>query len=95
MALHRANEDPDIAMHSQTLSRERMQRNRQKVLSIDEAMFIFHAKIREGPDCVCAVCHRMMYRSGVVVYNRSNYLKGDVAMLELVYSTEYVCPDGK
>ena len=42
-----------------------------------------------------SVCHRMMYRLGVVVYSRDNYCKGDPTMLESVYSFEYVCTDGR
>ncbi len=68
--------------------------NRHKVLSIDEAMLLFRAKIKHGPDYVCTVCHRMMYRLVVVVYSRDNYCKGDPTILESVYSFEYVCTDG-
>ncbi len=63
----RANEDVESSINRVTQSRLRMQQTRHKLLSIDEAMSVFHAKIKEGPDYVCTVCHRMMYRLGVVV----------------------------
>ena len=58
-------------------------------------MLVFQAKIKEGPDYVCTVCHRMMYKLGVVVYSRCTYCKGDPTILESVYSCEYVCADGR
>ena len=45
------------------------------MLSIDEAIDVFRLKIRKGPDFVCTVCHRMMYRLGVLPYNRLIYTK--------------------
>ena len=90
----RATEDVVSSINRITQSRLCMQGTRHKVLSIDEAMLAFHAKIKEGPDYICTVCHRMMYRLGVVVYSRDNYCKHDPTMLELVYSFEYVCADG-
>ena len=95
MASVRTNVDVESSMNRVTQSRFRMQQTRHKLLSIDEAMLVFHAKIKEGPDYVCTVCHCMMYRLGVVVYSRDNYCKGDPTILELVYSFEYVCADGR
>ena len=95
MASLRTNEDVESLINRVTQSRFRMQQSRHKLLSIHEAMLVFHAKIKEGPDYVCTVCHRMMYMLGVVVYSRDNYCKGDPTMFELVYSFEYVCTDGR
>ena len=89
MASLRATEDVVSSINRITQSRLCMQGTRHKVLSIDEAMLAFHAKIKEGPDYVCTVCHRMMYRVGVVVYSRNKYCNGDpTMMLESVYSFE-------
>ena len=95
MKLLRLNDSVESSNKRATQSRLCMQRNRHKLLSIDEAMLAFHAKIKEGPDYVCTVCHRMMYRVGVVMYSRDNYCKSDPSILELVYSFEYVCADGR
>ena len=95
MASVRTNEDVESSINRVTQSRLRMQQSRHKLLSIDEAMLAFHAKIKEGPDYVCTVCHRMMYKLGVVVYSRDNYCKGDLSILELVNSFEFVCADGR
>ena len=94
MASLRASEDVQSSIRRKTQSRLCMEQSRHKVLLIDEAMLVFHAKIKEGPDYVCTVCHRMMYRSGVRVYSRSNYCKGDQHVLESIFSIEYVCSDG-
>ena len=55
MASLRGNEDTNSVMVTQ--SHLRMQHNRSGVLSIPEAMLVFHTKIKEGPDFVCTVCH--------------------------------------
>ena len=54
----------------------------------------FLSKIRVGPEYVCTVCHRMMYSSNVVPFNRHKYTKGSPEMLDSVFSVMYVCPDG-
>ena len=95
MASLRANENVESSIKRATQSRLCKQQARHKLLSIDEAILAFHAKIKEGHDYVCTVCHRMMYRLGVVVYSRDNYCKGDPIMLESVYYCEYVCADGR
>ena len=94
MASLRASEDVQSSIRRKAQSRLCMEQSRHKVLLIDEAMLVFHAKIKEGPDYVCTVCHRMMYRSGVCVYSRSNYCKSDQHVLESIFATEYVCSDG-
>ena len=94
MASLRASEDVQSSIRRKAQSRLCMERSRHEVLLIDEAMLVFHAKIKEGPDYVCTVCHRMMYRSGVRVYSRSNYCKGDQHVLESIFAIEYVCSDG-
>ena len=95
MTLLRSNEDPETSARRINESRVRMAKSRNRLLSVNEAIESFHSKIREGPDCVCTVCHRMMYREGVLVYNRYNYQKGSDSMLESVFKMEYVCLDGK
>ena len=94
MALLRANESPEVSEQRRAQNRLHMSANRNKILSIDEAASIFFMGIKEGPDYVCTVCHRMMYRLGVCPYNRLNYHKCSADMLESVFSMEYVCSDG-
>ena len=67
---------------------------RHKVLSVEQAILDFYAIIKEVPDFVCTVCHRMMYRLAVCSYDRLKYIKGDEQMLQCVHSMEYVCSDG-
>ena len=94
MASLRANQSPEVSEQCRAQNRLHMSANRNKQLSIDEAVCIFFMGIKEGPDCVCTVCHRMMYRLGVCPYNRLNYHKCSADMLQTVFSMEYVCSDG-
>ena len=95
MASLRASESPEAASTRKEQNRICMTRTRNRVLSIDEVIDGFCLKIRQGPDFVCTVCHRMMYRLGVLSYNRLNYTKASDSLLELVFSNEYVCSDGR
>ena len=94
MALLRGTASPEDSIRRTNQSRVAMSVNRSRVLSIAEAIAIFHSNIREGPNFVCAVCHRMMYRLGVLQYKRHKYTKGSSEMLQSVHSMEYVCTDG-
>ena len=71
-----------------------MRARRNRTLTIDETISAFLSKIRVGPEYVCTVCHRMMYSSNVVPFNRDKYTKGNHETLESVFSVMYVCPDG-
>ena len=42
-----------------------------------------------GPDFVCTVCHRMMYKQNVVPCNTSKYTKASNDLLEQVFCTKY------
>ena len=66
MASLRASESPETALKRKEQSWICMSSIRNRVLSIDEAIDRFRLKIRQGPDFVCTVCHRMMYRLGVL-----------------------------
>ena len=95
MASLRASEPPEAALKRKEQSWICMSRKRNMVLSIDEAIDCFCLKIRKGPDFVCTVCHRMMYRLGVLPYNRLNYTRASNNLLQLVLSNEYACSDGR
>ena len=71
-----------------------MRARRNRTLTIDETISAYLSKIRIGPEYVCTVCHRMMYSSNVVPFNRDKYTKGSPEMLHSVFSVMYVCPNG-
>lgn len=41
-----------------------------------------------GPDFVCTVCHRMMYKQNVIPANKCKYTKANYELLERVFCTE-------
>ena len=94
MASLRASESPHVSSKRKLQSRDCVIVKRCKVLSLEQAILDFYAIIKEGPDFVCTVCHRMMYRLAVCSYNRLKYIKGDEQMLQCIHSMEYVCSDG-
>jgi hypothetical protein len=58
-------------------------------VSIDSAISMFHSKIQCGPDYVCTVCHRMLYKSSVVLLNESKFVNNHV--FETVINEKYKC----
>ena len=66
-------------------------------ISVESVIANFHVKCKSGPDFVCTICHRMMYRKSVVPCNRSKYTKATIEVLEKVFAKEfeYVCADGR
>ncbi|XP_058488933.1 uncharacterized protein LOC131462026 isoform X3 [Solea solea] len=61
---------------STRLSRDKMAKLKTaKALTIEDASRAFHERIKEGPTCVCCVCHRLMYRRTVVRFNQNKYNK--------------------
>ena len=61
-----------------------MRAHRYRTLTIDEIISAFLSKIRIGPEYDCTVCHRMMYSSNVVSFNRDKYTKGSPKKLECI-----------
>ena len=68
---------------------------RNQTVSFETAITTFYAAVNEGPDYVCTVCHRIMYRVSVVMYRRHNYTKCSEDVLQSAYSLEYTSIDGK
>ena len=73
-----------------------MEQNRSNVatqrafsISIDNAIASFHREVKIGPDYVCTVCHRMMYRQNVLLCNKYKYTKANTELLEQVFCADY------
>ena len=94
MANARAIETSEASQNRKSQNAVSMRARRNRTLTIDETISTFLSKIRVGPEYVCTVCHRMMYSSNVVPFNRHKYTKGSPEMLHSVFSVMYVCPDG-
>ena len=91
-----------IAYESSLISNQRKAKDaafkrcvRNPSMTINDAISNFLTKIRLGPDFVCTVCHRMMYFTNVVSFDRNKYNKGSPEMLEKIFSFRHVCPDHK
>ena len=94
MANARAIETSEASQNRKSQNTVSMRAHRNRTLTIDETISAFLSKIRVGPEYVCTVCHRMMYSSNVMPFNKHKYTKGGPEMLDTVFSVMYVCPDG-
>ena len=43
-------------------------------INIDNTITLFTSKVQCGPEYVCTVCQRMLYKSSVIVFNESKYM---------------------
>nr|XP_043887278.1 uncharacterized protein LOC122772982 isoform X2 [Solea senegalensis] len=69
-----AAETPE--QRSTRLSRDTMAKLKTaNALTTEDASRAFSERIKEGPTCVCCVCHRLMYRKTVVRFNQDKYNK--------------------
>ena len=95
----RVNQSSEQILHRQQQNREHMASVRAakkaKDESVQQAIVSFHSDIKNGPDCVCTCCHRLMYRS-VILCNPAKYSKCSNDLLNVVFSPDlrYVCDSG-
>ena len=64
-------------------------------VSIDCAISSFLSKIRSGPEFVCCVCHRLMYKSCVNVLNVDKYEKANEQVVENALKYQRMSFDSK
>ena len=57
--------------------------------NMDVVMKNFHSQVKVGPVCVCTVCHRLMYREGVVKVKVSRYKKCSSQLLQKVFAVKF------
>ena len=73
----------DEAKNRKGLNKLAMRTRRETAgVSIDCAISSFLSKIRNGPEFVCCVCHRLMYKSCVNVLNVDKYEKANEQIVE-------------
>ena len=97
MAKKRALENEDDVIKRKQSNAASMAKKRKTDVCIEEAITIFHSKVKIGPQFVCTVCHCMMYRQTVVPFNRGKYTEASPDVITNVFCNEftYVSCDGK
>ena len=73
MKCARLLESEDVAKLRKESKNIYMRRKRTSPVSLDNVIALFLSKIKCGPDCICSVCHRMLYKSSVILLNESKY----------------------
>ena len=64
--------------------------------NIDNAITLFTSRVQCGPEYVCTVCQRMLYKSSVIVFNESKYNnESDVLKSVLNEKYRHVSDDSK
>ena len=64
--------------------------------NIDNAITLFTSRVQCGPEYVCTVCQRMLYKSSVIVLNESKYNnESDVLKSVLNEKYRHVSDDSK
>ena len=75
----RSGESPDKKQRRLMLTRRTMQNLRHDRMNVvnlpDEIVNVFLSKVRSAADFVCCCCNRLMYESGVVLFNENKYEK--------------------
>ena len=64
-------------------------------LNVDVCISQFCQKIKQGPYYVCTVCHRMLYRKSVLIFNKQKYVNCNIQNIfadKLSFDNkEYIC----
>lgn len=65
-------------------------------MSLQQAIVSFHTDIKNGADCACTSCHRLMYRKSVILCNPAKHSKCSNDLLNTVFSPNlrHVCDSG-
>ena len=64
----------------------RMKREQRNSSLPEQIIQSFENNVKDGPDYICSVCHRMMYRATVVALNEDKYTKGSSKMIKDILS---------
>ena len=87
-AKKRELESPDETMGRREQDRTYTAKKRALSVSTDVAIANFQSKAKMGPDFVCTVFHRMMYKQNVAC-NKSKYTKASDELLEQVFCADF------
>ncbi|XP_077364609.1 uncharacterized protein LOC144009028 isoform X1 [Festucalex cinctus] len=84
--------NPDHKKKVKAATRCRMQKIKEKSTQIDFIMKIFWDKVKNGPEFVCSVCHRLLFRRQVLFYKTDNYKKNKIvaAIAEKCVTEKYL-----
>ena len=88
MTRKRANETEEKIIERKRVNNQRMSAkcNRSSMVVV---MKHFHSQVKVGPVCVCTVCHRLIYREGVVKVKVSRYKKSSSELLQKVFAVKF------
>ncbi len=89
MSRKRARESDQDIVERRAKNKCLMATMRTRTKPIDVVIDEFMAKIRIGPDYVCASCHRMLYRHSVVPFKPSKYTKADSELVDKLSQHEW------
>ena len=85
--------DEDGSVRKQA-NKSALSTKRASVITLQSAIDSFCAIVRKGPEFVCTICHRLMYKNSVQLFNIAKY---DASLLSIVFCEpyKYVSIDGK
>ena len=85
----RALETPCETMDRREHDRTNTAKKRALPVTTNNAIANFLSKTKMGPDFVCTICHRMMYKQNVIPCNKSKYTKASHELLEQAFCVQY------
>ncbi|XP_035813473.2 uncharacterized protein LOC118471687 [Amphiprion ocellaris] len=86
---HRKYGNPEHKKHVIAASTQRKKEMKEKLQQFDFVMKQFSEKVKDGPDFVCCVCQRLLFRHQVLQCKRENYMnRKDVAAVADVCISE-------
>ena len=88
MKRRRVNETQEETIKRKKLDNQRISAKRNES-NIDIVMKKFHCQVKVGPVYVCTVCHRLMYKEGVVKIQVARYKKSSSERLQKVFAVKF------
>ena len=88
MKRRRVNETQEETIKRKRLDNQRISTKRNES-NIDIVMKSFHCQVKVGPVYVCTVCHRLMYKEGVVKVQVAKYNKSSSELLQNVFAVKF------
>ncbi len=88
-ARKRANETLHQFQKRKQANLECQTRKRNQQTPLQSVIQSFIVKTKQGPDCVCKSCHRLMYKQSVVNLSVCKYVKASPELLSKVFDPEF------
>ena len=88
MKRRRVNETQEETIERKKLNNQRISAQRNES-NMDIVMKNFHCQVKVRPVYVCTVCHRLMYKEGVVKIQVARYKKSSSEILQKVFAVKF------